>query len=71
MALYSLDSMDANFTEKHVLPLFSRNDSLRHVWEPFLYRPLVSLHLLQAGLLNAIAALFEQLSTLNLPGSPF
>lgn len=71
MALYSLDSMDANFTEKHVLPLFSRNDSLRHVWEPFLYRPLVSLHLLQAGLLNAIAALFEQLSTLNLPEARF
>ncbi|RRD05127.1 hypothetical protein EII34_07210 [Arachnia propionica] len=52
---------DADFTVKHVLPLF--NDPLRHAfaWYPFLHHPRCNDRLLSAGLFDSIVAELDRL----------
>lgn len=61
-----IHAADPRFAEQWVLPLFSRNESLRSAWGSFLYHPRCNLRLLEAGLLNAIVDTFARLSVLNL-----
>lgn len=64
--LYFFDAADREFTDRHVLPLFTSEEGGRQVWEPFLYHPQVSERLLQAGLLDAVVSVLNRLSSLAL-----